>query len=32
MSILNAVRNKIIHRAFAVIREKRPYENRLVLS
>lgn len=32
MSILNAIRNKIIHRAFAVIREKRPYENRLVLS
>jgi transposase len=32
MSVLNAIRNKIIHRAFAVIRNQRPYENRLVLS
>ncbi len=32
MSVLNAVRNKLIHRAFAVIRNNRPYENRLVLS
>lgn len=32
MSVLNAVRNKIIHRAFAVIRNNRPYENHLVLS
>ena len=32
MSTLNAVRNKIIHRAFAVIKNKKPYENRLLLS
>jgi transposase len=32
MSILNAVRNKIIHRIFAVIKNQRPYENHLLLS
>lgn len=32
MSVLNAIRNKLIHRAFAVIRNNRPYENRLVVS
>ncbi len=26
MSIINAVRNKIIHRIFACVREKRKYE------
>jgi len=32
MSVLNAVRNKIIHRAFAVIKHKKPYQTNLVLS
>lgn len=30
MSVLNAVRNKIIHRACAVIRNKKPYQNLLL--
>jgi len=32
MSVLNAVRNKIIHRIFAVIRNQTLYQNRLVTS
>jgi len=32
MLVLNAVRNKIIHRIFAVIRNQTFYENRLVVS
>lgn len=33
MSVLNAVRNKIIHRIFAVVRTQQPYQNfNLVLS
>jgi transposase len=32
MSALNAVRNKIIHRIFAVIKKQQPYENLLLLS
>lgn len=32
MSVLNAVRNKIIHRIFAVVKNQTIYENRLVLS
>jgi transposase len=32
MSILNAVRNKIIHRIFAVIKNQQPYQNHLLLS
>ena len=32
MSTLNAVRNKLIHRIFAVIKNDRPYQNNLVLS
>lgn len=32
MSVLNAVRNKIIHRAFAVIRNQKPYADSLILS
>ncbi|MDO5986781.1 transposase, partial [Flavivirga amylovorans] len=32
MSVLNAVRNKIIHRIFAVIRNQSFYQNRLVVS
>ena len=32
MSVLNAVRNKIIHRIFAVIKNQIPYQNNLVLS
>jgi transposase len=32
MSVLNAVRNKIIHRVFAVMKNQTPYQNRLVLS
>ena len=32
MSVLNAVRNKIIHRIFAVIRSQKLYENHLLLS
>ena len=32
MSVLNAVRNKIIHRIFAVIKNERPYQNLLLLS
>jgi len=32
MSVLNAVRNKIIHRVFAVIKNQRPYQKDLVLS
>ena len=27
MSVINAVRNKLIHRVFAVIRDERDYEN-----
>ena len=32
MSVLNAVRNKIIHRIFAVIKNERPYQNYLTSS
>lgn len=32
MSTLNAVRNKIVHRIFAVIKSQIPYQNHLVLS
>jgi len=32
MSVLNAVRNKIVHRIFAVIKNQTMYKNRLVLS
>ena len=32
MSVLNAVRNKIIHRVFAVIKNQTPYQMNLVLS
>ena len=32
MSVLNAVRNKIIHLIFALIKNKTFYKNRLVLS
>ncbi|MCX6186976.1 MAG: IS110 family transposase, partial [Bacteroidetes bacterium] len=32
MSVLNAVRNKIIHRVFAVIKSQTPYKFDLVLS
>jgi transposase len=32
MSVLNAIRNKIIHRVFAVIKNNKPYQNNLVLS
>jgi transposase len=31
MSILNAIRNKILHRVFACVREQRPYEMRAVV-
>lgn len=32
MSALNAVRNKIIHRVFAVVKNQVPYENKLIYS
>ncbi len=32
MSVLNAVRNKIIHRVFAVVKNQVPYENRINYS
>lgn len=32
MSVLNAVRNKIVHRVFAVLKQQRPYVSGLVLS
>ena len=32
MCALNAVRNKIVHRIFAVIKNKTPYQNHLLLS
>jgi len=32
MSALNAVRNKIVHRIFAVIKNQRPYQLNLILS
>jgi transposase len=32
MSALNAVRNKIVHRIFAVIKNQEPYQNYLLLS
>jgi len=32
MSVLNAVRNKIVHRIFAVVKGQTPYQNQLVLS
>ena len=32
MATLNAVRNKLIHRMFAVIKNQKPYQNDLVLS
>lgn len=32
MSVLNAVRNKIVHTAFALIKNQKPFVNRLVLS
>jgi transposase len=30
--VLNAVRNKIIHRIFAVVKNQTPYQNYLVVS
>jgi transposase len=32
MCVLNAIRNKIIHRIFAVIKNQIPYQNHLLLS
>jgi len=32
MSALNAIRNKIVHRIFAVIKKQTPYQNHLLLS
>jgi len=32
MSALNAIRNKIVHRIFAVIKNQTPYQNHLLLS
>ena len=32
MSVLNAVRNKIVHRIFAVVKNQTMYKNDLVLS
>lgn len=32
MSVLNAIRNKLIHRVFAVIKNQIPYQKDLVLS
>ena len=32
MSVLNAVRNKIIHRIFAVVKNQKPYQKYLVMS
>ncbi len=32
MSVLNAIRNKIIHRVFAVVKNQVPYENRINYS
>ncbi len=32
MTVLNAVRNKIVHRVFAVLKQQRPYLQSLVLS
>lgn len=32
MSALNAVRNKIVHRIFAVVKNQIPYQNHLILS
>jgi transposase len=32
MSAPNAIRNKIVHRIFAVIKNQTPYQNRLLLS
>ncbi len=32
MSALNAVRNKIVHRIFAVIKNQKPYQSNLILS
>ncbi|HEX3387083.1 MAG TPA: IS110 family transposase [Mucilaginibacter sp.] len=32
MSVLNAVRNKLIHRIFAVVKNQNPYQNNLLLS
>ena len=32
MSVLNAVRNKLIHRIFAVVKNQIPYQNNLLLS
>lgn len=32
MSVLNAVRNKMIHRMYAVIKNQSPYKNHLILS
>jgi transposase len=32
MSVLNAVRNKIIHRIFAVVKAQRPFQKHLLLS
>ena len=32
MSVINAVRNKIIHRIYAVIKNQTIYQNNLVLS
>ena len=30
MSVINAVRNKLIHRVFAVLRDERDYDNNYV--
>ncbi|MDV3929007.1 IS110 family transposase, partial [Elizabethkingia anophelis] len=32
MAVLNAVRNKIIHRIYAIIKNNSVYENNLLLS
>ncbi|RYD69603.1 MAG: IS110 family transposase, partial [Sphingobacteriales bacterium] len=32
MSVINAVRNKIIHRIFAVIKNQTTYQSRLLIS
>jgi len=32
MKILNAVRNKLLHRIVAVVKRGTPYENRIVLK
>ena len=32
MSTLNAIKNKLVHRIFAVLKNQRPYQNHLILS